>query len=150
MSTGVLAGVRSRVVAEALSWLGTPYHHHARIKGAGVDCAQLLAAVYEAAGCVGHIELGNYATQWHLHHSDELFLDWLRRCGASALPAGAAPQPGDIGVWRYGLTHSHGGIVVEAGADPLVVHAYIRRKVIPTRVSEAPLAGNPVCYWSIC
>ena len=150
MNAGTSTTTRERVVSEALSWLGTPYHHHARVRGVGVDCAQLLAAVFEAAGVVGPLDLGNYATQWHLHHSDELFLQWLQHCGAQPLPAGAAPQPGDIGVWRFGRTHSHGGIVVEAGPDPLVVHAYIRRKVIPTRLSEAPLAGVPVAYWSAC
>ena len=144
------ADLRQRIATEAATWLGTPYHHHARVKGVGVDCAQLLAAVFEAVGVIPHLDLGNYATQWHLHHADELFLQWLQRCGASPLPAGQAPGVGDIGVWRYGRTHSHGGIVVDAGPDPLIVHAYIRRKVIPTRVSEAPLAGVPVCYWSTC
>ena len=81
---------------------------------------------------------------------DRSSLQWLQRCGARLLADGEAPQLGDIGVWRYGRTHSHGGIVVEAGPDPLIVHAYIRRKVITTRVSEAPLAGAPVCYWSTC
>lgn len=32
---------RAAVAQEALAWLGTPYHHHARIKGVGVDCAQI-------------------------------------------------------------------------------------------------------------
>lgn len=144
------ADLRRHIAAEARTWLGTPYHHHARVKGVGVDCAQLLAAVFEVAGVIPHLDLGNYATQWHLHHGDELFLQWLQRCGARPLAEGEAPQLGDIGVWRYGRTHSHGGIVVEAGPDPLIVHAYIRRKVITTRVSEAPLAGAPVCYWSTC
>ena len=31
--------LRERVVAEALSWLGTPYAHRQRLKGVGVDCA---------------------------------------------------------------------------------------------------------------
>lgn len=33
---------RAAVIAEAESWLSTPYHHEARIKGHGVDCAQIL------------------------------------------------------------------------------------------------------------
>ena len=36
---------RAAVVAEAIAWLGTPYHHRARIKGVGVDCAQLALGV---------------------------------------------------------------------------------------------------------
>jgi hypothetical protein len=47
--------MRAAVVKEALTWLGTPYHHHARVKGVGVDCARLLCAVYEASACVPHI-----------------------------------------------------------------------------------------------
>ncbi|MDO6044547.1 hypothetical protein Q4P48_08410 [Neisseria gonorrhoeae] len=42
--------LRARIVEEARSWLGTPYHHHAMVKGAGVDCAMLLVAVYGAVG----------------------------------------------------------------------------------------------------
>lgn len=43
---------RQAVVAEAKTWIGTGFHHEARIKGAGVDCAQLLIAVFSACGFV--------------------------------------------------------------------------------------------------
>ena len=36
---------RQRVVAEAETWLRTPYHHMGRIKGGGIDCPTLLAEV---------------------------------------------------------------------------------------------------------
>jgi len=143
--------IRARVVAEAMSWIGTPYRHRQRLKGLGVDCAQILAAVYEDAGVIGHLELGEYATQWHLHHERELYLEWLERVGARRLD-GEDPLPGDVGVWKYGLTHSHGGIVVEGGADPVVVHSYIkaRRGVTLGRATEEPLFGaESVQYWRI-
>jgi hypothetical protein len=41
---------RQAVIAEARSWIGTPFHDRARVKGAGVDCLQLLIASYHAAG----------------------------------------------------------------------------------------------------
>ncbi|WP_436904878.1 hypothetical protein [Acinetobacter johnsonii] len=34
-------------VQEALTWLGTPYHHQGRVKDVGVDCGTLLCEVYE-------------------------------------------------------------------------------------------------------
>lgn len=37
----------SNTVAEALTWLGTPYHQQGRVKGVGVDCGTLLCEVYE-------------------------------------------------------------------------------------------------------
>jgi cell wall-associated NlpC family hydrolase len=38
---------RPDIVEEARSWLGTPYHHQAALKGVGCDCIGLLRGVYE-------------------------------------------------------------------------------------------------------
>ena len=43
---------RDLVVKEAYSWIGTPYHHQAMIKGVGVDCALILLAVFREAGLI--------------------------------------------------------------------------------------------------
>ncbi len=37
-----------KVIAEALSWCGTPYQHQASCKGVGTDCLGLLRGVYRA------------------------------------------------------------------------------------------------------
>ncbi len=39
--------IRQQIIYVAMAWLLTPYHHHARIKGVGVDCVQFLIAVFE-------------------------------------------------------------------------------------------------------
>jgi hypothetical protein len=78
------------IVTEARAWMGTPYHHHARIKGVGVDCAQLLCEVYEAVGLVPHIDTGHYPHDWHLHRGEELFMEWLDRVGAPRIDPPAA------------------------------------------------------------
>lgn len=142
---------RADVASAAMSWLGTPYKHHARIKGpqGGVDCAQLLAAVAQEAGITGYIDLGDYPRLFHMSHAEERFINWLSRFGCTQVEA---PGVGDFGVWKYGLSYSHGGVVVEAGDDPLIVHSYIRaqRGVMLTRVSEAPLTmAEGVTWWSV-
>ncbi len=38
------------IVREARTWIGTPFHHAARVKGVGVDCAGLLVGVAHALG----------------------------------------------------------------------------------------------------
>lgn len=48
------------VLREARSWLGTPYRHMAREKGAAVDCVQFVLAVGEAVGASGRIDPGPY------------------------------------------------------------------------------------------
>lgn len=135
---------RAAVVAEAWSWLTTPYHHHGRLKGVGVDCGNLLAKVYEAAGVIAPLDPGFYDTAWHLHRSEELFLAFVRTAGA--VPLGPhAPRPGDLGVWRFGRTYSHGGILV---ADDRVVHAYLHMGVVCTGLHEEPLGSRPAQFWT--
>ena len=141
--------LRGEVAREALSWLGTPYHHHARLKGVGVDCAQILAAVYGAVGLSAPgLDLGDYAREWHLHQGEELYLQRLRACGARPVDAAAV---GDVVVFRFGRTYSHGAIVVEAGvgAAPVLVHSYVGSGVILTRMDEAPLVGRLYCFWTL-
>ncbi|MHB8286175.1 MAG: C40 family peptidase [Caulobacteraceae bacterium] len=109
---------RQAVVAEALTWLRTPYAHRQQVKGVGVDCAQFPLAVYAAVGVIPPTEIGAYCPQWHLHRGEELYLDAVRRLAREIAPdtAGLA----DFAVWRYGRTFSHGAILL-AGAH--VVHA---------------------------
>jgi len=37
---------RLKIVSVARSWLGTPYHHQASVKGIGTDCLGLVRGVY--------------------------------------------------------------------------------------------------------
>lgn len=40
------------VIKEARGWINTPFHHQARVKGHGVDCAQLVIGVGMALGLI--------------------------------------------------------------------------------------------------
>lgn len=139
---------RYEIVDQALAWRGTPYHHHGRVRGVGVDCAMLLAEVYQACELVPHVDAGHYPTDWHLHRSEEVFVAWLLRLGAREV---AAPGLGDVGLWQFGRTFSHGGIVVDLPqyAAPQVLHAYIDRRVELTRLDEEPLAGRAVRWFTL-
>lgn len=114
---------RVAIVEEAKTWLRTPWHHCARVKGAGVDCGQLIIACYVNAGLVPDFQTGDYTADWHLHRSEERYLEFveahLDRCDA--------PLPGDVVVWRFGRTFSHGAIVVDW---PLVIHAFVPERAV--------------------
>lgn len=69
---------RAAVMAEALSWCGTAYHHAGRVKIArdaggrvidrgGADCATATYLIYRAAlpHRVAEIELGAWSPQWN-------------------------------------------------------------------------------------
>lgn len=104
------------MLAEANSWIGTPWRHAARLKGVGVDCAQFLIACYSAAGLVKAFEPEEYPIDIMFHRSEELFLKGLMdRCEAVD-----TPQKGDVGLWKFGRQFSHGGIV---SSWPEIIHA---------------------------
>ncbi len=102
--------MRQRIVDEAASWVGTPYHSHARLKGIGVDCAMLVAEVFEACGVIPHVDPGYYSPEWHLHRTEEKLLGWLARLGVE-LPADHVARPGDIAAFRTGRAFGHTAIV---------------------------------------
>jgi cell wall-associated NlpC family hydrolase len=135
---------RAAVVKEALSWLGTPHHHHARVKGAGVDCGLILAEVYHAAGVAPAIDPGDYVHDWHLHRDEPIYLRTLEQY-ASKIEG--LPQPGDIALFRYGRSPSHGAIVIEW---PTILHAYIQAGgvVLDDAIGNAELKERFVGIWS--
>ena len=129
-----MSAAPQQIVAEARSWVGTPYHHAADIKGAGVDCGMLLVRVFVDVGRLAPFDPRPYSADWMLHRSDEIFLGHLVRAAKLV----GAPEPGDIALFRVGRCYSHGAIVT--ALDPLtVVHADIGYgKVVEEVVSTNP------------
>ena len=134
--------LRDAVVAEAKTWIGTPFHHAARIKGAGVDCLMLLAEVYERAGVTaGRINPPFYVPDWHLHRDAERYMEGLLRY---ARPVDA-PETGDVALFRFGRTYSHGAVVIEW---PRLIHAYWSIGVVWGDATLFPLAGRAVRFFT--
>ena len=100
---------RDNIVRAAKDWLGTPYHHHARIKTRhGLRHVPL--AVYQECGVLPReYRPPQYSVQWHLHRSEELYLKEIEEF---AVEIQTPPQPADFIVFRFGRTFSHGAIVV--------------------------------------
>jgi NlpC/P60 family putative phage cell wall peptidase len=46
--------LREQIVAEARTWLGTPFHHQGRLRGVGVDCGGLILGVGKALGLMDY------------------------------------------------------------------------------------------------
>ena len=135
--TDVEARQRAAIVAEARSWIGTPYHNCADIKGVGVDCGMLIVRVFVDAGLCAPFDPRPYPADWHLHRGEERYLGFVfdRCCEVEK------PQPGDVMVLRFGRCYSHGGIVTTA-APLTIVHAYhpARRVIEDETGRRGPLA----------
>ena len=136
---------RQAVVAEARSWIRTPYHDMARVKGpnGGVDCGMLLLEVFERCGLIEHVDVGYYSPDFYLHRSDPQYMNWVKKY---AKEVRRKPLPGDIILYNFGRQPAHGVIVVEW---PIIIHAYKRaRMVIQDDASKGELPGRQAGIFS--
>lgn len=114
---------REQVVAEALSWIGTPYHHGALVKGkaGGVDCAMLMAGVYGNVGYLPAPEIAHYPPDWFLNRRAERYLNFVTDNAREITEAEA--QPGDLVLFMVGHLYAHGAII-NAPGWPAIIHAH--------------------------
>ena len=138
-----MSASRAEVVAAARSWLGTPFHNGADIRGIGVDCGMLLVRVYVDLGLCPPFDPRPYAPDWHLHRDEERYLGFiLARCVEVEAPADG-PQTGDILALRFGRSWSHAGIVTDL-APLTIVHASApARCVLEDEIARDPLLAAP-------
>jgi len=109
------------IIAEARSWIGTPYRHQASLKGVGCDCLGLVRGVWRAVIGEEPERAPPYAPDWAEAAARELLAEAALRhlvaidCNAFA--------PGDVLLfrWRAHLTAKHAAIVT---ANDRMVHAH--------------------------
>lgn len=136
--------VREDIVAEALTWKGTPFVHRAGVKGHGCDCLFFFLRVYQAVGLVGEVEMPDYPQDWHFHHSEELYLEGVKKY----LREVTAPLPGDVALYTFGRTVSHAALVLDW---PDCIHAWHRGREVQLvdGLSSAELGGQRLhSFWS--
>ncbi len=129
---------RRRVLDVARSWVSTPFHDNARLKGIGVDCAQLLAAIYEEAGIMIHVATEHYSPQFFLHRDEERFLSYVTPRTFEIEEKDA--KPADFLVYKIGRVFAHGAIIIEPGW-PHILHAYSKEGFVTTGLGDAAELG---------
>jgi len=125
---------RAAVVAEARTWVGTPFQHNQSCKGHGCDCIGLVIGIYRALGSLAaSYQPEPYSQQWHAHKNEEVLLHNTLALGFAIVSR--EPQPADLLVFKYGKVCSHVGIYL--GNDEFI-HAYFSLK----RAVIQPLRGE--------
>ncbi len=112
--------VATRAVALARSWIGTPYHHQASLKGIGADCLGLVRGVWRDLYRRDADVAASYSA------------DWAEASGIETMLEGAARHliecdhrwfaPGDVVVFRLraGTVAKHAAIVA---SETTMIHA---------------------------
>jgi NlpC/P60 family putative phage cell wall peptidase len=117
---------RAEMVSEARSWIGTPYHMGAMVKGAGADCGSFLLGVLQACGLAEGEEVGQWKADWFCHTSQERYLRRMMRNAAKICEQISYPSlnalPGDLVLTRSSNSrvYNHAGIVLKW---PRIIHA---------------------------
>jgi cell wall-associated NlpC family hydrolase len=137
MSSGTMKS-RTEALAIARSYIGTPYVLGGRVKGAGVDCATLLAEYLMEIGATTEAELieagfyreggvgHSFSHDWFCHTERQEYLRGLMMFGKlvaeTVCRPGLQPQPGDLVLFRAvgSKRFNHGAIVM---AWPRGIHA---------------------------
>lgn len=133
-----MTDLQDKVLQEARTWLGTPWHHEGGVKGAGVDCAMLLVRVFGEVGAIPLIDPRPYPIDHMMHSGTERFMGWLEQF-ADPVTEGD-PQPADVVVYRVGRCYSHGAIVEEW---PNIIHAFRdEHAVVSSRFDVGRLASK--------
>lgn len=139
-SAGILPateqGERLRVCAIARAWIGTPYHHQARLKGIGADCT-FFAAVYEEAGLIPHVPVTPYAPQAGANGERSEYVALISRYAREV----DAPGPADVVMYWVGRSWWHAALVLEAGWPHLMHGDAEARAVVLARGDQGRLAG---------
>lgn len=122
--------LRQRIVAETLTWVDTPYHHHAALKGVGCDCIGLIRGVAMAVGLLSTAyEPEYYSPQWHLHQHQELLLERMAALGC-VLRRPEVCLPGDVVLFEYAHVCSHAGILVSTAPLRLVHSSMTEKRIV--------------------
>ena len=106
---------RAEVVAEARRWIGTPFRHQARVRGAGCDCGGMVGGIAVALGLV--------PASWWAQTFDPAFAGYGRQPHGGLLEsvcdqfmariASSAADLGDVLLMRFGADPQHVGIIAD-------------------------------------
>lgn len=108
---------RRQIIAEARTWLGTPFHHQGRLKGVGVDCAGVVIGVAKVLNIVD-VDITGYSRL----PSGDLLKKHLRENMIEIDIADA--KAGDVLLFSFDRDPQHVAFLTDVG----ILHAYMQVK----------------------
>jgi NlpC/P60 family putative phage cell wall peptidase len=124
-----------QIVAEARSWIGTPYLHQASAKGAGADCLGLLRGLWRALhGCEPEA-IPAYTEDWAEPERREVL---MAAAGRWLIEKPLSDEArGDVLLFRMraGSIAKHLGLQSEIGTGRRFIHSYTAHGVVESSLS---------------
>lgn len=104
---------RADIIAEARTWVGTPFHHQGRLKGVGVDCAGVIVGVAHALG-LSDYDRHDYGREPYCGMLRSTLDEHMHRVQGD-------PLPGDVLLMAFDREEQHLAILTDQNT---IIHAY--------------------------
>lgn len=140
--------MRKRIIQEAKTWVGTPFHLHGRLKNIGCDCVGLLIGVAKELNLLSRQNQGlpHFDTlDYHPRESSKLLEQMLKLhlCEKTNL------QIADVVMLQYDSIPGHIGVVSQNSEGLLsIVHANMRFKKVVEHTLDESLRSKIVGIFS--
>lgn len=139
--------IRSKILAEARTWLGTPYKHQASVKQVGVDCISLVVQVGRIVGVlpITDDEIASYSGYGRLPNPKRMAIGMAKYLNGVQSDD---VQVGDIAwiQWRASLP-MHLALVGEFEGRRTLIHALGDIGKVTEHTLDTVWEERVVSYW---
>lgn len=129
---------QQQIVDTARTWLGTPFHHQARVKGVGCDCLGLVVGVVDELGLKDKNgqNLASYDESAYSREPDGAYLKQKLTDLLEEVPVAQA-QAGDLALFSVRDNPQHLAILTDYEGGLGMIHAYApARKLVEHRLDS--------------
>jgi NlpC/P60 family putative phage cell wall peptidase len=128
----------NNIVAQARTWLGTPFHHQARLKGKGCDCLGLIVGVVEELGLEDRngMRLAAYDEVTYSKEPDGAYLIQKLTGLLEEVPIAEA-RAGDLALFKVRENPQHLAILSDYEGGLGMIHSFApSRRVVEHRLDD--------------
>lgn len=127
---------REEILTEARSWMNTPFHHQASVKGVGADCGGTVKGIYRNLGA----DVADVPVDYARTPANSIIEKVLSKRATKT----SEPKPGDIILFTMLREPQHLGIYTESGG---VIHAYEPFGKVVEHSIDAKWKNRIHSYW---
>jgi NlpC/P60 family putative phage cell wall peptidase len=130
--------IANDIVTHARAWVGTPFHHQARLKGKGCDCLGLVVGVVDELGLKDKngVQLAAYDEVTYSREPDGAYLTEKLTGLLFEVPVEEA-RAGDLGLFKVRENPQHLAILSDYEGTLGMIHSFApARRVVEHRLDD--------------
>lgn len=130
-----MSSLNEQVVSEALSWIGTPFHHQASVKGVGADCLGLVRGVWRQLNGHEPFSIPAYTQTWDEVEKSEVLWSGLAKTLVSDPEIKTCA--GHVLLFRMRLNSVARHVGISSKSGRCFVHSYHGQGVVESALTQS-------------